>query len=181
MQQFLDTASMGSKYSTRAGNLLACVVDQQPDYAFALHNRLLSADVQPAEGTTGLSDEQLLEQAEAAGATADNELKQCVKDQRFAEFISGNRAQVDKQILGLAPGAQLVAQMDAQGNITALQDADGPQRLVSTPTVIVNGQQWNFARDGELEEFILKIKAQLDGSADKTADDSAKEETEKTE
>lgn len=178
---FLDTASMGSKYSTRAGNLLACVVDQQPDYAFALHNRLLSADVQPAEGTTGLSDEQLLEQAEAAGATADNELKQCVKDQRFAEFISGNRAQVDKQILGLAPGAQLVAQMDAQGNITALQDADGPQRLVSTPTVIVNGQQWNFARDGELEEFILKIKAQLDGSADKTADDSAKEETEKTE
>ncbi len=80
---------MRSTPETRAANIVSCVVEQQPDSAFALHNRLLSQGVQPAEGTTGLTDEQLLENAEAAGATLNTELKQCVKDVRFAGFIDG--------------------------------------------------------------------------------------------
>ncbi len=157
---FLDAQSVGAKYSTRAANLVSCVVEQQPESAFALHNRLLSAEVQPAEQTTGLTDDQLLEQAEAAGATLDTELKQCVKDQRFASFISANYKQVSERgILGLAEGAQL---MDPRSG--ELVPADQPQRLMSTPTVIVNGQQWVSGRDGTLEEYLLKIKSQLDGN-----------------
>src|SRR5699024_1979321 len=76
---FLDGTSLGTKYSTRAANLFSCVVEEQPDVAFKLHNGLLSADVQPAEGTTGLTDDQLLDQAKEAGAELTTELKQCVK------------------------------------------------------------------------------------------------------
>lgn len=174
---FLDTTSLGSKYSTRAANLMACVVDQQPEYAFALHNLLLSPAVQPDEGTTGLTDEQLLEQATAAGANADDELKKCVSEQRFASFVDGNNKQaLETGLVGIAEGAQLALKMDNQGNILELQPADGPQRLVSTPTVIINGQQWNFRRDGELEEYILKLKADLGGNGAQVEDEGTADE-----
>lgn len=163
MINFLDAQSLGAKYSTRAANIVSCVVDQQPESAFALHNRLLSQGVQPAEGTTGLTDEQLLENAEAAGATINTELKQCVKDVRFGGFISSNYKQVSELgILGLAKGAQL---MNPQTN--QLIPADEPQRLMSTPTVIVNGQQWIEGRDGALEQYILKIKSEVDEATKK--------------
>lgn len=167
---FLDGQSIGAKYSTRAANIVSCVVEQQPDSAFALHNRLLSQGVQPAEGTTGLTDEQLLENAEAAGATLNTELKQCVKDVRFSGFIDGNYKQVSEiGILGLADGAQL---MNPQTN--QLVPADQPQRLMSTPTVIVNGQQWVEGRDGGLEQYILKIKSEVDDATKKAAEKTEK-------
>lgn len=162
---FLDATSMGTKYSTRAANLVSCVVEQQPDVAFALHNRLLSANVQPAEGTSALTDDQLVEQAELAGVTADTELRQCVKDQRFADFISGNtKKATETGLWGLAEGARL---LDASGQ--NLQPEGEPQRLISTPTVIVNGEQWSSGRDGDLEAYILKVKAALEGNGADTA------------
>lgn len=171
---FLDTMSMGSNYSTRAGNLMACVVDQQPDYAFALHNLLLSEAVQPEEQTTGLTDDQLVEQAGAAGVSVNDELKQCVKDQHYADFIDGNAKQVlETGMLGLADGARLVRASQTQLLGTSdedLQPADGPQRLASTPTVIVNGKQWWSPRDGDLEAYLLKVKAEVEGNG-ATADE----------
>jgi len=168
---FLDEQSLGTKYSTRAANAFSCLVEQQPESAFAFHNRLLSKEVQPGEGTTGLTDDQLAENAAAAGADANVEFKQCVKDQPFASFISSNYKSVSEVgIQGLAKGAQL---MNPRTN--ELVPADEPQRLMSTPTVIVNGQQWVEGRDGSLEEYILKIKSDLDGSADKK-----KQETEES-
>lgn len=170
---FLDATSMGTKYSTRAANLVSCVVEQQPDFAFALHNRLLSANVQPSEGTSALTDDQLVEQAELAGATADTELRQCVKDQRFAEFIAGNtKSATETGLWGLADGARL---LDATGQ--ELQPEGQPQRLISTPTVIVNGQQWSSGRDGDLEAYLLKVKAELEGNGADTAEEDAATET----
>lgn len=174
---FLDAASLGSKYSTRAGNLFSCVVEQQPDVAFKLHNRLLSAEVQPAENTTGLTDEQLLEEAEAAGAELTSELRQCVKDVRFGNFVAANyKAASETGLLGLAKGAQLLG---ADG--VTLQEAGSPQRLVSTPTVIVNGQQWNQTRDGDLESYLLKVKGEVEqknGDSEEAADSEETAETE---
>lgn len=159
---FLDSASQGSKYSTRAGNLFAAVVAQQPDKAFALHTRLLSAEVQPQEGTTGLTDDQLLEQAEAAGVELTTELRQSVKDVEFGNFISANyKSASENGILGLAKGAQILGPDGA-----TLQPAGEPQRLVSTPTVIVNGQQWNQTRDGDLESYLLKVKGEYEQKSD---------------
>jgi len=177
---FLDPSSKGSKYSTRAGNLMGCVVEQQPDVAFKLHNLLLSKPVQPAEGTTGLTDDELLKQAEAAGVSVDTEIKKCVKDQRFADFINGNAKQVlETGMLGLADGARLVR--PSQENLQGVDEEDlqpeGPQRLASTPTVIVNGHQWWSPRDGELEAYLLKVKADVEGNGAEDPADSEDSET----
>ena len=166
---FLDGQSLGTKYSTRAANAFSCVVDEQPDVAFKLHNRLLSAEVQPAEGTTGLTDDQLLEQAEEAGAELTTELKQCVKNKDFASFIDGNWKQVSETgVLGLAKGEFLLSSDGVN------PQPEGPQRLVSTPTVIVNGKQWNQARDGDLESYLLKVKGEFEQK-----DDAKKADTKK--
>ena len=170
---FLDSASQGTKYSTRAGNLFGCVVEQQPDVAFKLHNTLLSAEVQPKEGSTGLTDDQLLDVAKSAGADVTDELKRCVKDVPFGGFIAGNYKAVSEDgFLGLAKGAQLVSNPQTG----ELYKAGEPQRLVSTPTVIVNGKQWVAGRDGSLEEYLLKTKSEVEqknaNSEDSSKDDS---------
>lgn len=160
---FLDSNSLGTKYSTRAANLMACVVEQQPDYAFALNTRLLSPEVQPAQGTPGLDDKQLIKEAQAVGVEATSSLQSCVRDRQFAAFIDANREAAFSGIVGLDEGAQLIAETDpATGAIISLQDADSPQQLISTPTVIVNGQQWYEPRDGALEEYILKVKSEIE-------------------
>ncbi|MFA5607944.1 MAG: thioredoxin domain-containing protein [Leucobacter sp.] len=175
---FLDSTSLGTKYSTRAANIVSCVVEQQPEAAFALHNALLSPEVQPAEGTSALTDDQLLEQAEAAGATLDGELQQCVKDRRFSDFINANtKAATETGVVGMAEGAQIA--LDGAGS--QLQDVDGPQRLVSTPLVIVNGQQWLSSRDGDLEAYLLKVKGEIEqkngnnGASSESSDDESEE------
>lgn len=171
---FLDGSSLGTKYSTRAANLFACTVEQQPDTAFKLHTHLFDPDVQPKEATTGLTDAQLLDAAKAAGVKVDNELKQCVTSTRFSDFIAQNTKSVTETgILGLAKGANLVG----DPRTGQMQDPNTPQRLVSTPTVIVNGQEWSSSRDGDLEAYILKLKAELDKSgADAQGSDSKKSE-----
>ena len=167
---FLDGQSLGTKYSTRAANAFSCVVEEQPKNAFAYHNRLLSKEVQPAEQTTGLTDDQLVENAVAAGAKGTTELKQCIKDQRFAPFINANwKSASETGLLGLAEGTQLIN----DPRVGDLQPADEPQRLRSTPTVIINGVQWVEGRDGSLEEYILKVKGELEGSADQKKEDTA--------
>lgn len=172
---FLDGQSLGTKYSTRAANAFACVVDQQPDVAFALHTRLLSPEVQPAEGSTGLDDKELLKQAVAAGAKDTSQLQRCILDRPFAGFISDNYTAASEDILGLEPGATLISKSDAQGNIVQMQEEGKPQRLVSTPLVIVNGKQWFGPRDGTLESYLLKVKGEIEQA--KAAKDPVKDTT----
>lgn len=62
---FLDRASAGSEYSTRAANAVATVADRVPDRLLAFHQRLF--DRQPAEGTEGLSDDEIGVLAREAG------------------------------------------------------------------------------------------------------------------
>ena len=157
---FLDSASLGTKYSTRAANAFACVVEQQPDFAFELHKRLLSPEIQPGEGTPGLDDKELLKQAEAAGATPNQALQNCIQQRPFGAFFSENYLAASEGIWGLDDDQRLLA----SGSATELQE-DGPQRLVSTPLIVVNGQQWNEGRDGSLETFMLKIKGEIEQSA----------------
>jgi protein-disulfide isomerase/uncharacterized membrane protein YphA (DoxX/SURF4 family) len=62
---FLDRAST-TKYSSRAANALYASAAAGPE-VFARYHRLLFAE-QPAEGSAGLTDDQLVELAEQAGA-----------------------------------------------------------------------------------------------------------------
>ena len=62
---FLDRLSEGTRYSTRAANALATVVDGAPEQVWAFHAALYAS--QPAEGTEGLTDEQIATIATEAG------------------------------------------------------------------------------------------------------------------
>lgn len=65
----LDDQSQGTEYSTRAASAVAWVADQAPE-AFPAFSASLFTN-QPAEGTEGLTDEQLASYAEEAGVPAD--------------------------------------------------------------------------------------------------------------
>lgn len=70
---FLDSGSNGNRYSTRAANAAICASDLGIEPFVAFHNVLFgkvrNKQVQPAEGTNGRTDTQLLTYARAAGIT----------------------------------------------------------------------------------------------------------------
>jgi protein-disulfide isomerase len=62
---FLDKASNGTRYSTRAANAVATVADRAPDKVLALNQALFAR--QPEEGSEGLTNEQIATLAGSAG------------------------------------------------------------------------------------------------------------------
>lgn len=146
---FLDRLSGGTAYSTRAANLFACTVDQQPGAAFSLHRELLDSSVQPEEGTTGLDNERLLSIAEGVGVDVDQAFTECVEQQQFSDFVTQTTNDVlnGQGVLGLKAGETLAGGV---GNA----EPGSPQTLYSTPTVIVNGVEWVGDGTSTLEERI---------------------------
>lgn len=65
----LDNASMGSRYSTRAAQALFTVAELAPEAYLDFETAIFAN--QPAEGTTGLTDEQIAEIAAGAGVPDD--------------------------------------------------------------------------------------------------------------
>ncbi|HML51164.1 MAG TPA: thioredoxin domain-containing protein [Propionicimonas sp.] len=66
---FLDEASQGTKYSTRAANALITVYKAEPDKALAFNSAMY--ENQPAENTTGLSDAEIATIATSVGVSSD--------------------------------------------------------------------------------------------------------------
>lgn len=66
---FLDSYSKGAKYSTRAANAFATVANADPSVALAFYQALY--ENQPAENSTGLSDQQIADLATTVGVPAD--------------------------------------------------------------------------------------------------------------
>ena len=158
---FLDPASGGTNYSSRASNVLGCVVEQQPEKTLAYHKMVLSEGVQPTEGGTGLSDKELIRVAADAGVDTTKEFKSCVTDRQFVPFAQANTKQaIERGVLELKDGETLVGNTQTGES----QEAGEPQRLVSTPLVLVNGKQWNPGVDGDLEAYILKQLQDLDSA-----------------
>lgn len=91
---FLDRFSSGTEYSTRAANAVATVADQAPDAVWAFNDALYAN--QPAEGSSGLSDDEIAEIATDAGVPdavvdtfTDRRFEGWVVDSTKAAFDSG--------------------------------------------------------------------------------------------
>ena len=117
----LDQYSLGSRYSSRAANAVACVANYQPD-EFSLASTALFAS-QPEEGTSGLKNDELVSIVESAGAT-NPKIAQCIRDETFKGWVSAA----------------------TQRTRSPLPNSDLPA-LEGTPTVLVNGQQYPGAAD----------------------------------
>jgi protein-disulfide isomerase len=104
----LDRYSQGTEYSTRAANAMYCVAAADGTAAVPFMQAMFAN--QPAEGSTGLSDEQILAIAAAVGVT---DIDACVNDGEYADFVT---AMTDET--PVAPGAA----------------------GIGTPTIVVNGE-----------------------------------------
>jgi protein-disulfide isomerase len=119
----LDRASLGTKYSTRAANAMACVANYSPDNAFDLSALLFTN--QPEESSEGLSDTDLKDLARKAGAASLSKVDSCIDDQEFGSWVADASARAIQEPV---PGTDL-----------------GP--VQGTPTVLVNGRQYTGPLD----------------------------------
>ena len=104
----LDVRSQGTAYSTRAANAMYCVAEANPDAAVPFMQAMF--ENQPEEGSTGLTDQQILGIASGVGVT---DIDSCVTNQTYKQFVA---AMTEKT--PLAPGAT----------------------RIGTPTLAVNGE-----------------------------------------
>lgn len=125
---FLDAASQGSMYSSRASAALTCEAAINPDSTLD-YLAALFAD-QPAEGTTGLTDDELVALSTGAGSIAD-----CVRD---GEYLAWSQQNTQNAVTGPIEGADIPS-------------------IQGTPTVLVDGSQYSGAFDDTeaLTRFIL--------------------------
>lgn len=113
----LDRVSHGSEYSTRSAAAAACVADADPDDFLAYNTSLY--ENQPSESTRGLTNDELVSLAKAAGATHP-EVASCITDQHFAGWVADATNRVLTQAI---PNSSL-------------------DKVTGTPAVIVNGKQY---------------------------------------
>jgi protein-disulfide isomerase len=90
---FLDT-SANDDYSTRALNAAAVVVATAGPDAFQTFHDLLFAN-QPAEGGSGLTDDQLVAYANRAGASGGS-VEQDIRDLRYGDWVATATDQASK-------------------------------------------------------------------------------------
>ncbi|MDH6235747.1 thioredoxin domain-containing protein [Cryobacterium sp. CG_9.6] len=112
-----DTSSLGTNYSTRAANAVACVANFQPD-SFLAVNTALFANM-PAENSAGLTNSELQNVIETAGA-ADSNIPECIRNETFSPWV-GEAS--DRALTGPLPNADIA-------------------KITGTPTVLVNGTSY---------------------------------------
>ena len=83
---FLDRASSGSEYSSRAAGALACIATEQPESAWLAHTTLLSSTVQPPENTPGLDDKELIAAIEKEAGVLSPAVRSCITERTFVPF-----------------------------------------------------------------------------------------------
>lgn len=139
----LTARSAGTQYSLRAANAAACVADESPD-SFWAFNSALFAD-QPAEGSEGLTDDQLIEMAGTAGASG---VSDCIEDRDFAGFI---QSATDRAKEGPIPGSTV-------------------KQVQGTPTILVNGKQYtgSLTDTDEFRAFVLQASSETYSTATPT-------------
>lgn len=118
----LDRLSSGSEYSTRAANAASCVANSDPDSFLAVNTALFAN--QPAENTTGLTDEELIGLVSSAGATGDD-IASCITDGAYSGWVADA---TDRALDGPLPNSEVAS-------------------VEGTPTVLVNGEQYDGALD----------------------------------
>ncbi|HEY5319588.1 MAG TPA: thioredoxin domain-containing protein [Galbitalea sp.] len=115
---FLDAQSGSNRYSSRAANAAACVAQYDPnDFLKVVTNMYKN---QPAENTGGMKDSKLVSIVAGGGASS-SQIAACINGERFKSWVSAASARANVSVFG--------------GTVD--------KNNISTPTVFVNGKQWN--------------------------------------
>ena len=130
----LDAQSQGSSYSTRAAQAFAYVAEKAPAQALAFNAALFAN--QPAEGTTGLSNDEIAEIAKSVG----------VPDDVAAGIADGTYNKFVEALTEIAFNNEKL--LNANGNF-------------GTPTILINGERMtsNWSQPGALAAEIAAAQA----------------------
>jgi len=131
----LTRKSAGTEYSLRAANAAACVASYAPDSFFGF-NSAMFVD-QPAEGSAGRSDAELLSVAKKSGVKTNlSTIETCITDRTFTSWAD---AATTRAVTGPLPNTDLKA-------------------IKGTPTVLVNGKQYvgSLTDPKEFAAFVLQ-------------------------
>jgi protein-disulfide isomerase len=123
----LDRSYLGSRYSSRANNAGACVADLAPDSFLAVMDAMYAN--QPAEGTSGLTNKEIIDVVHGAGLD-DPDVDACIEDELFGPWVTAATERTTANPDLIAVGAQ----------------------GFSTPTIVVNGEVWD--RSVDVMDFI---------------------------
>ena len=126
----LTNQSLGTKYSQRAANAGACVADHSPNSYFAFNSAMFAR--QPQEGTSGLSNDQLISLVKSLGSVSHvPEISTCITDQTYASWVV---QATQRALAGPIPGASI-------------------SKIRTTPTILVNGEQYKYTTPFTTDEF----------------------------
>ena len=131
----LDRNFLGSRYSSRANNVGACVANFAPDSFYAVMQAMYTN--QGKEQTTGLTNNQMVSIVHAAGLK-NGDVDKCITGETFKAWVASatTRATSDPSLL------------DSSGQF-------------GTPTVLVNGQRYSgsITDPAALASFIQQVLA----------------------
>lgn len=135
---FRDAQTAGTRYATRAANSAACVAEFAPDQFFTYNDLLLRS--QPLPPTSyELTDDQLLQLVAAAGAGNIDQIEACITDETFSNWVS-----------------QATARAMSTGPLP-VRNSEIPL-VVGTPTVLVDGKQYDPQTHGDLASFVASLE-----------------------
>jgi protein-disulfide isomerase len=129
--------SKSQAYSQRAANAAACVADASPDDFWAFNSALFAE--QPAEQSTGLTDERITELAEQSGVEA-SDVATCISDQRFQSWVN---TATDRVLDGEIPDSNV-------------------DEVVGAPVIVVGDRQYTGQPDDAkaFAAFVLQAAGQ---------------------
>ena len=124
---FLDGKGSPNYYSSRAANAAICVAEHSPNQFFAFNKALF--ENQPEEGTAGPENDELFKRAQSVGVMNSSKIKSCIDAKSYGDWISKTTSTVlDPKYV--VPGSKV--------------------QVGGTPTIVVNGQQYQFSTMDEL-------------------------------
>ncbi|WP_395245962.1 DsbA family protein [Agromyces sp. MMS24-K17] len=134
----LTNKSAGTQYSLRAANAAACVADLSADSFLDFHDLLF--ENQPEEGSTGLSNDDIKSLAEEAGVGSLSQVNSCIDETRFKSFVEDATTRALTQPV---PNSDL-------------------QAITGTPTVLVNGKQYqgSLSDPSEFQAFVTQAASE---------------------
>ena len=142
----LTSQSSGTKYSLRAANAAACVVNSSPNAFWDFHTALF--DNQPEENTAGLTDAQLKSYVKSSGAGNTDAIDRCIDSGKYENWV------------------QTATERAQNGPIAN----SSVKKLTGTPLVLVNGKQYtgSLTDTSAFRQFVLQAQGETYSSATPT-------------
>ncbi|MBU4464482.1 MAG: DsbA family protein [Actinobacteria bacterium] len=119
----LDASSQGTAFSSRAASAMYCVAEVAPDKAMAFMQSMYKN--QPAENSSGLTDEQIVAIAAGAGVTGADS---CITSNKYMKYVQSMTKKTPIQ-----PGQSGIATPTVAINGTTISNS----KLPSDPTKLI--------------------------------------------